>query len=1262
MRVMESALIRHTSAYLAVITALLIGSNVEALELNGSDVYTVTASESLGALQVWKSSDPEFSSMATLGFQYTGTPINLDLGTYSTFIDNNIGCCSYKNRISVDEYTSLGNYSYLGYFRSKSIRSNLLNIELDPALLGTASGVRITADDINGVATASLPPLTNQILDQTVLNGKEFLTYDNDSSDGRYGIVSATTKNTFAGTNYATDNIFMTADETTVGSHMINSLALDEGVTVNLGGDVSLGTGKLLFSSNATLNGNITAGPFSSNTNIYVTGAGNHFNGQIKGGFGAPANYLTIDGGDGLIAELSIGAQQSVDEVNLAEINLNLTVDNVFQGADVYLTSNTGWTGFQAPPESGSLNIGSTYQRVKSINSGASYGYGSARLYGDGTLHAEDLIALAFPSSTDPVNANLYSNKDMYLIFGTYNGELRARNLAMGSGDVYGDISDLSSVTATNATFSGTRLHGVKTYSGSTTVLGALRHNKAAEHTEFGSGQIYSGSLDLKGDAALANSSSMLIGGYRGSSVKLFQDDASGVVNRLNDNMRVEFDNIGRFTFDAQSFTGDAYERIGDVSTAGGYGKLEVFAGDNGTATLSVGNIETGSNNLLFVDADAGGRILADSVDGDASDHLLKGVFVKVADVDVADSCWDCNDATNFDIPGFAELKQGEIIAAQVSNININNAVSSQLVHIDSSTDGVLTDNRSVRGMMLGGLSSPANLTGDFRLEVGEGGILFLSSATIDSDLHMTNGGRLQSYTTSGAHINGRLTGELDIAGPGSVYLNNANNDVSSLTLRGGRLQDFKTTRNNLNVSVTDGGILNRAVLGGTGQYTGSIAVDGKADITITDVFSGTLNINSNAYDDYSSFKVDRINGAVIQLSDGTHTISSKAANVPMDIEGALFLETSDDARLYVENEVRTSSNTGFMFINNKSTRSIQFGAAVENNGQITIGNNASSIYWNVDNRGWINSARGELSGSITNTASSSLQLTDAINNGVIDNTAGGVLNIQKLTNNSQILSDTITHSGSIDNQTGGTIDVAGAFIQENGIFENHGELQTDSMVVNGGSVIIAANDVGADGAIHVTNDYVHNAGSLNVNGDLFATTLNLNGGVLTGSGTIHADIQVNGGQINPGNSPGTLIVEGDLFLDEFSYLTLEIDGTALGQYDRLLVGGNFDVLGGITFDLGFGLDETLFTSGISGFSLEDMFLDMTENSLNLAILASNDMHIRLDGGDMFSLNLDDDGSGGFVTTVSAVPVPAAVWLFGSGLIGLVGFARRKKA
>jgi len=46
-----------------------------------------------------------------------------------------------------------------------------------------------------------------------------------------------------------------------------------------------------------------------------------------------------------------------------------------------------------------------------------------------------------------------------------------------------------------------------------------------------------------------------------------------------------------------------------------------------------------------------------------------------------------------------------------------------------------------------------------------------------------------------------------------------------------------------------------------------------------------------------------------------------------------------------------------------------------------------------------------------------------------------------------------------------------------------------------------------------------------------------------------------------------------------------------------------------------------------------------------------------------FNVNLDI-GSGNSMTvlSVSNVPVPAAVWLFGSGLLGLIGMARRKKA
>ena len=55
-----------------------------------------------------------------------------------------------------------------------------------------------------------------------------------------------------------------------------------------------------------------------------------------------------------------------------------------------------------------------------------------------------------------------------------------------------------------------------------------------------------------------------------------------------------------------------------------------------------------------------------------------------------------------------------------------------------------------------------------------------------------------------------------------------------------------------------------------------------------------------------------------------------------------------------------------------------------------------------------------------------------------------------------------------------------------------------------------------------------------------------------------------------------------------------------------------------------------------------------------------SDSSIVDNGGNSYSVYFDNGGNL-LQVDVQVIPVPAAVWLFGSGLIGLIGVARRKK-
>ena len=83
-------------------------------------------------------------------------------------------------------------------------------------------------------------------------------------------------------------------------------------------------------------------------------------------------------------------------------------------------------------------------------------------------------------------------------------------------------------------------------------------------------------------------------------------------------------------------------------------------------------------------------------------------------------------------------------------------------------------------------------------------------------------------------------------------------------------------------------------------------------------------------------------------------------------------------------------------------------------------------------------------------------------------------------------------------------------------------------------------------------------------------------------------------------------------------YLLYDISGTGIGQEFKISLCGTLD---GCGFN----------TNQIRGFDSNDIF------------------------------RLDQIVAADKFITVSAVPIPAAVWLFGSGLLGLIGVARRKK-
>ena len=163
--------------------------------------------------------------------------------------------------------------------------------------------------------------------------------------------------------------------------------------------------------------------------------------------------------------------------------------------------------------------------------------------------------------------------------------------------------------------------------------------------------------------------------------------------------------------------------------------------------------------------------------------------------------------------------------------------------------------------------------------------------------------------------------------------------------------------------------------------------------------------------------------------------------------------------------------------------------------------------------------------------------------------------------------------------------------------------------------------------------------------------------------------------------APVSYTITGDVLLgDEFG----DVNDFGLTEFETVTVTGIFNdsVLtsggGTISFGVGSGNSMTLLIGTETLFATDDKdyagggqpTLSFTSyTSLTSAVLSDFDFLTGLDPAVLnyfssFGLGFEDGeymfGDWQTNVQITAVPVPAAVWLFGSGLLGLAGIARRK--
>ena len=472
------------------------------------------------------------------------------------------------------------------------------------------------------------------------------------------------------------------------------------------------------------------------------------------------------------------------------------------------------------------------------------------------------------------------------------------------------------------------------------------------------------------------------------------------------------------------------------------------------------------------------------------------------------------------------------------------------------------------------------SITGAGNFNIEGGTTTVAAASTWSAPVNLTSSGTITG--TGALTISNKLnwSGQGTLSGTGKKTVSGTLNLSGGHLLGGTTLETTGTTiwTGNGTLYTGDGAIWNNT-------STGTIDLQDDADFyqwygnLSTFNNAGTLIKSNGTTTGESSISGLFNNTGTVQVKAGTLTLYSGGTNTgSFSIDAGSTLRITADYNFNTGNSVTGAGNFNIedrtTTLNVDSTWSAPvnlINGTLTGAGALTISNQ-------------LNWSGGTLSGTGKKTISGKLNLSDGILGGTTLETSGTTI----WTGSSLYAGDGAiwnnTSTGTIDlqndadfqwfwwNQTQATFNNAGTFTKSNGT--TTGESYIIGFFNNTGTVQVNR------GRLRFISGYTQTAGTTRLSGGSLtfdaSSPLNLQGGNLAGIGTITGNVNNSGGQINPGNTIGTLTVAGDYSQTGTGTVNLEL-GSAT-SFDRLNITGAADVGGILKLNLTGGYTPTIGT------------------------------------------------------------------------------------